>query len=137
MNYMSFSQNQNQNYPYQTPQFFPQPQGNVYMLGSSSEMVNVPIGSGLSAAVCLRESVMYLKTIQNGSPVILAYRLSPLEGSLEQSQPVTNGMAVQQTGTEGNLEQKILTILNGFDERLKKIEGGVAIDKKGGPEWQL
>lgn len=135
MNYMPFSQNQNQNYSYQPAQYFPQPQGNIYMLGNSSEMVNVPIGSGLSAAICLREGVMYLKTLQNGNPVILAYKLNPLEGSLEQNQSVANGPITQQSPVEGSLEQKILTILNEFDERLKKIEGGIG--KKGGPEWQL
>jgi hypothetical protein len=62
------------------------------MLGNSSELVNVPIGSGLSAAICLREGVMYLKTLQNGNPVILAYKLNPLEGSLEQNQSVANGL---------------------------------------------
>ena len=124
MNYIPYSQNQNQNYSYQPAQFFPQPQGNIYMLGNSSEMVNVPIGSGLSAAICLREGVMYLKTLQN-----------PLEGNLEQTQPATNNLVPQQPSTEGTLEQKILTILNDFDERLKKIEGGIS--KKGGPEWQL
>ena len=135
MNYIPFSQNQNQNYSYQPAQYFPQPQGNIYMLGNSSEMVNVPIGSGLSAAICLRESVMYLKTLQNGNPVILAYKLNPLEGSLEQNQSVANGSITQQASVEGSLEQKILAILNEFDERLKKIEGGIG--KKGGPEWQL
>lgn len=135
MNYIPFSQNQNQNYSYQPAQYFPQPQGNIYMLGNSSEMVNVPIGSGLSAAICLRESVMYLKTLQNGNPVILAYKLNPLEGNLEQNQSVANGPITQQASVEGSLEQKILTILNEFDERLKKIEGGIS--KKGGPEWQL
>lgn len=135
MNYIPYSQNQNQNYSYQPAQFFPQPQGNIYMLGSSSEMVNVPIGSGLSAAICLREGIMYLKTLQNGNPVILAYKLNPLEGNLEQTQPATNNLVPQQPSTEGTLEQKILTILNDFDERLKKIEGGIS--KKGGPEWQL
>lgn len=135
MNYIPFSQNQNQNYSYQSAQYFPQPQGNIYMLGNSSEMVNVPIGSGLSAAICLREGVMYLKTLQNGNPVILAYKLNPLEGSLEQNQSVANGLITQQAPAEGSLEQKILTILNEFDERLKKIEGGIG--KKGGPEWQL
>ena len=55
-------------------------------------MVNVPIGSGLSAAICLREGIMYLKTLQNGNPVILAYKLNPLEGNLEQTQPATNNL---------------------------------------------
>jgi hypothetical protein len=51
------------------------------MIASSSDVTNVPVGAGLSAAICLREGVMYLKTIQNGSPMLLGYRLSSLEGT--------------------------------------------------------
>ena len=120
---------------FQGTQYFPQPQGNVYLINNSLEVANVPMGSGLSMAICPSESIMYLKTLQNGNPVILAYKLNPLEGNLEQTQPATNNLAPQQPSTEGSLEQKILTILNDFDERLKKIEGGIG--KKGGPEWQL
>ena len=51
------------------------------MIGNTSDIANVPVGAGLSAAICLREGVMYLKTIQNGSPMLLAYRLIPMEGT--------------------------------------------------------
>jgi hypothetical protein len=79
---MSYTQNQNQIYqPYQATQYFPQPQGSIYMIASSNDVANVPVGAGLSAAICLREGVMYLKTIQNGSPMLLGYRLSSLEGT--------------------------------------------------------
>ena len=78
-NYVPFNQNQNYQ-PYQATQYFPQPQGSIYMIANSSDVANVPVGAGLSAAICLREGIMYLKTIQNGSPMLLGYRLSSLEG---------------------------------------------------------
>ena len=57
---------------------FPQPQGSVYSIGQLSEIGNVPIGStGLSVAICFPESVMYIKSFQNGNPIIMAYRISP------------------------------------------------------------
>ena len=57
---------------------FPQPQGSVCSINTPTEIGNVPIGStGLSVAICLPESVMYIKSFQNGNPVIMAYRISP------------------------------------------------------------
>jgi len=57
------------------------------MIGSSNDVANVPVGVGLSAAICLKEGIIYLKTIQNGSPMLLGYRLCPLESnaSIEQN----------------------------------------------------
>jgi hypothetical protein len=77
-----FGQNQPQSLPYQQiqqiQQMFPQPQGSVYSINTPVEVGNVPIGStGLSVAICLPEQLMYIKSFQNGNPVIMAYRVSP------------------------------------------------------------
>ena len=62
----------------QIQQMFPQPQGSVYSIGNPIEIGNVPIGStGLSVALCLSEGVMYIKSFQNGNPIIMTYRISP------------------------------------------------------------
>ena len=37
-------------FPYQ---YFPQPQGAVYMIQTSSDVNNIPITNGLSASICL------------------------------------------------------------------------------------
>ena len=59
---------------------FPQPQGSVYSINSPIEIGNVPIGStGLSVALCLSENVMYIKSFQNGNPIIMTYRVSPFQ----------------------------------------------------------
>lgn len=79
-NYTPYNQSQAFQ-PYQISQYFPQPQGSIYMIGSSNDIANVPVGAGLSAAICLREGIMYLKTVQNGSPMLLGYRLSSLENN--------------------------------------------------------
>lgn len=129
MNYTPFNQNQNQGFSnYQPFQYFPQSQGNVYTINSASEIANIPVGAGVSAAICLRENLMFLKTMQNGTPMLVAYKLSPLEGGANQP---------QNENIEGALDQKILTALNSLDERLKKLEG-LTNDKKGGTsEWPL
>lgn len=64
----------------QIQQMFPQPQGSVYSINSPIEIGNVPIGStGLSVALCLSENVMYIKSFQNGNPIIMTYRVSPFQ----------------------------------------------------------
>lgn len=113
--------------PYQVTQYFPQPQGSIYMINSSSEVANVPVGAGLSAAICLKEGLVYLKTIQNGSPMLLGYKLSPLENTQPQSQSESQGGQP--------LEQRIIKLLEDFDERLKKLEQPAA--KGGTDKWQL
>lgn len=138
----SYNHNQNQTFPssYQAIQYFPQPQGSIYMIASSNDVANVPVGVGLSAAICLREGIIYLKTIQNGSPMLLGYRLSPLENnSIEQpsSQNASTPLAppMQQ---EPSWEQRIVSILENLESRLKILENPGNEKQKGGtPEWQL
>ena len=58
---------------YQATQFFPQPQGNVYIINNSMEIANIPVGGGISVALCPSEAIMFLKSMQNGAPTLLAY----------------------------------------------------------------
>lgn len=67
------------NSSYQTPPMFLQPQGNVYLINDTLEVANVPMGSGVSAAICPSKSILYLKMYQNGAPAMTAYTLSPYE----------------------------------------------------------
>ena len=122
--------NQNQNYqPYQATQYFPQPQGSIYMIANANDVANVPVGAGLSAAICLRDGIMYLKTIQNGSPMLLGYRLAPLDG---------NSTEVAQENTQPTADTKITAILEDYGKRLESLEKQIAnpaIKKGGNPEW--
>ena len=138
-NYMSYNQNVGFQ-PYQVTQYFPQPQGSIYMIGSSNDVANVPVGAGLSAAICLREGLIYLKTIQNGSPMLLGYKLCPLEGNTTiQEQKIQNQVSQVQAPTsepEISIEQRILNVLEDLEARLKKLEG--TEKPKGGIEkWQI
>ena len=135
-NYMNYNPSNFQ--PYQTAQYFPQPQGSIYMIGNSNDVANVPVGAGLSAAICLREGLIYLKTIQNGSPMLLGYRLCPLEGNtVAQEQKIQNQTVANMTSApEASIEERILKAFEDFDIRLKKLEGNNK--PKGGTEkWQL
>lgn len=127
-NYAPFNQNQNYQ-PYQATQYFPQPQGSIYMIANANDVANVPVGAGLSAAICLRDGIMYLKTIQNGSPMLLGYRLAPLDG---------NGVENVQEQSQPNTDTKITAILQDYGKRLEKLEKQIVapVTKKGGnPEW--
>lgn len=90
-------------------QFFPQPQGNVYLINNSLEVANVPISGGLSVAICSNEGLLYLKAMQNGNPMFQAYTLTPYEPK-QNSQPNQQGLE--------SLAQSIQKI----EERLSKIE---------------
>ena len=35
------------------------------------------MGGGISVAVCMNEGVMYIKSLQNGSPTFMAYTIAP------------------------------------------------------------
>ena len=67
--YNSTQQNSSYGIPAQVSQqsiqpLFPQPQGNVYNINSSLEVANVPVGAGISVALCMPENVMFIKTMQ-------------------------------------------------------------------------
>lgn len=62
-----------------TPPMFMQPQGNLYIINNSMELANVPMGAGLSVAICPNESLLYFKMYQDGQPQIAVYSLTPYE----------------------------------------------------------
>lgn len=79
-NYQLPYNQQSQNMPpFQSQQFFPQPQGNVYTINNSLEVANVPMSAGLSVALCLSEGLLYLKSMQNGNPMFMAYKIIPYD----------------------------------------------------------
>ena len=92
---------------YQIQQMFPQPQGSVYAINTPTEIGNVPIGStGLSVAICFNEQLMYIKSFQNGNPVIMAYRVTPYT---KEETPVSTQTAADDPNTD-------------LAERLTKLE---------------
>ena len=102
----------------QIQQMFPQPQGSVYSINAPLEIGNVPIGStGLSVALCLAENVMYIKSFQNGNPIIMAYRIMPYAQEDEANLSVAAVKADDKTNIE---------------ERLARLEGLLTQPKSGG-----
>lgn len=116
-----------QNFPPQSGQvinqnvqpLFPQPQGNVYNINSTLEVANVPVGAGVSVALCMAENTMFIKTMQNGNPMFYPYKILPYSTE-----------AVPQTETK--TEQPDLTAqLQSCTERIAALEEIIKSKKKG------
>lgn len=103
-------------------QIFPTPQGMVYTINNPVEIGSVPIGStGISVALCLPDNLMYVKSFQNGGPVIVPYTISPYQ----QTGPT------QETKNDEEQESPILLKIKSLEDKLedlqnqvKKINGG-------------
>lgn len=120
-----------QNFQQQNVQpLFPQPQGNVYNINSTLEVANVPVGAGISVALCLNEGFMYIKTMQNGNPLFWAYKITPYD----------NSKPVQQEEELKPEENPLVAQLEQFDNRFNELEKQIveikaSMKKKGG--WDL
>ena len=71
--------------------------------------------------------------------MLLGYRLNPLENTSD-AQISSSGQAQTQSQTqtqEPTLEQKIFSLFDKFEERLKKLENANQKTKGGTNEWQL
>ena len=120
----------NQQITFQQPSFFPQPIGNVYNLTSAAEIGNIPASTNLSIGLCLAENLLYIKCLQNGAPMVLSYKLNPLE----------NGSAAGMVQPENKNDSNIEKTLQEYDLKIKKLEEELfkINDKLGGKlNWQI
>lgn len=91
---------------------FPPPQGNVYNINSTLEVANVPVGAGMSIALCLPENVMYIKTMQNGNPMFYPYKLVPFTNNAQDNR--------QESKVEN--KENVKEQIPNFNEKIEKIE---------------
>lgn len=96
----------------QSAPMFPQPNGNVYLIQNSLEVANIPTSGGLATVICMPENLMYIKTIQNGQPTLLAYTIAPYEAPKASPQASTS--------TQSNLESRVAAL----EQQLSMIQGG-------------
>ena len=118
-NYIPYNQNQS----YQSTQYFPQPQGNVYLVNNSLEVANIPMGAGFSVVLCPAENTMYIKTFQGGSPTLMVYSIKPYEQKTNPS--TTEKQPAPQEGQA--LEEQVAKLSQAVDE-IKKQLGGQKIN---------
>lgn len=93
---------------------FPQPQGNVYNINSTLEVANVPVGAGMSVALCLPEGFMYIKTMQNGNPMFWAYRITPYDNN--------NPTQENEKENKKTNDNNIMAQLEQYDKRFADLE---------------
>ena len=109
---------------------FPQPQGNVYNINSTLEVANVPVGAGVSVALCLQEGLMYIKTMQNGNPMFWAYKIMPFDTTKNRSE-----------SEEKKEDNSFAAQFEKYDSRFNKIEQQVGelqnLVKKNKGEWSV
>lgn len=108
---------------------FPQPQGNVYSINSTLEVANVPVGAGMSIALCLPENVMYIKTMQNGNPLFYPYKIVPFTNASASEEPApaqqSEGININQLAEEvKNCNTKISSLEEQFSALNQKNKRG-------------
>ena len=111
---------------------FPQPQGNVYNINSTLEVANVPVGAGISVALCLNEGVMYIKTMQNGNPMFWAYRILPYDSEQKNSPPEESS-----NKEENPLAAQFEQVDNRFIKLEKQVSDIQESLKKDKGEWKI
>lgn len=122
----NFQQSQQQAQPFpsvpaqQVQPLFPQPQGNVYNINSTLEVANVPVGAGVSVALCMPENVMFIKTMQNGQPLFYPYKIMPFSNENE---------------TPNTTESDTAAAIKDLSERLETIEN--SLKKKKGADFDI
>jgi hypothetical protein len=109
---------------------FPQPSGNIYFINNSLEVANIPVGVGTSAVLCLPENLIYLKSMQNGMPMLLGYKISPLETpTAAPTQEETQQQPTQPTVTAAppiQHEENMDKFKEEFNNKIKTLEDSIA-----------
>lgn len=92
----------------------PTPVGNAYSINNSYEIANIPAGVGTSAALCMNEGILYLKSMQNGSPVVVGYKIMPLTAQNEENKTPAQPNADETYASANDLKF--------YDKKLKFVE---------------
>jgi hypothetical protein len=108
------------------------------MIRSSSDVSNIPITNGLSASICLADATLFIKTMQNGNPSMIGYKLIPLDNQISNSQNTqNNSQIIKESSEQINIENKIVKFLTSIEERLSNLEKSL-LNKQGDAEkWQI
>lgn len=100
---------------YQPNAFFLQPHGSVYLIGSSLEVANVPMNNGISVALCLNEGLMYIKSMQNGTPNFMVYTIAPYDKK--------DNNNVQSSVDEKSSEDFLLSKIGALEKKVEELGG--------------
>lgn len=116
---------------------FPQPQGNVYNINSTLEVANVPVGAGISVALCMQEGLMYIKTMQNGNPLFYPYKIVPFNSNDNSGNNNTNNNVKSPEPSEQVPVEKLMEQLKDCNERIAILEEQIIKMNKKGSDWKV
>ena len=118
---------------------FPQPQGNVYYINSTLEVANVPVGAGVSLALCLPENVMYIKTMQNGNPLFYPYKIVPFNNEVQDERPQVQTQAQPSIQIEQLAEQLKFCCdkIAALEAQLSQPQPVQVKNQQKGAEWDI
>ena len=120
------SYNFSQYQPQISQPIFPQPSGNIYFVNNSLEVANIPIGAGMSAVLCLSENLFYIKSMQNGMPTLLGYKLSPLESSASaSSETKTDEAAAPSEDLTVKFQEQLDLATEQYETKIKELEDAI------------
>lgn len=112
-----------QQFTQMSQQIFPQPSGSVYSISNNLEVANIPTGVGMSVALCFAENLMYIKTMQNGMPMLLGYKLSPLEPP---HSPAPNVVTEKAEAAAPVGQNDFTELINRYDTKIADLEATIA-----------
>lgn len=123
---------------FQSQPIFPQPSGNIYFVNNSLEVANIPIGAGMSAVLCLPENLFYIKSMQNGTPSLLGYKISPLEPPTtmpeEDREDSTVNTTTEESVVQNEFQKQLEEMAEKYEQKIKSLEASIEKlqDKVGG-----
>ena len=115
---------------------FPQPQGNVYNINSTLEVANVPVGAGVSVALCLPEGVMYIKTMQNGNPLFYPYKIIPFNNEVQEEKQQVQEVSSQSSITIEQLAEQLKICCDKIAALESQLNQNQTKNKKGA-DWDI
>ena len=115
---------------------FMQPVGNVYNLNTAADIDGVPVANQmLSVGVCMNEKILHIKTFQNGIPMTVSYKLTPLDAKqlAEEKQRIEAEKSTAQNSIEARFQAQTDRI-NQLEQRLNQ-----SVNKNDGVNipWQI
>ena len=73
------------------------------------------MSGGLSVALCLSEGLLYLKSMQNGNPMFMAYKITPYDNNSNSNQNINSN------STSSNQQDVLNALVTEFQKQREKI----------------
>ena len=111
---------------------FMQPVGNVYNLATAADIDGVPVANQMvSVGLCMSDRVLHIKNLQNGVPMTLSYRITPVDA--KQLAEEKKAKEAARTSNTSAIEQKLDKVF----EELAALKQKVEREDGGNVQWQI